>query len=119
MIAELPLGVADGAPLRVYVAAGSPCASVYVPAFPGTVAGPPPFIPFELSGQDLWHAADEVRRRVEADPDALPEVREALKPVEDELWAEADDVLEQPSRWADVGASWGQRALHAVRACAR
>jgi hypothetical protein len=119
MIAELPLGVTDGAPLRVYVAAGSPCASVYVPAFPRSIAGPPPFIPLELSGQDLWHAADEVRRRVEAEPDALAEVREALKPVEDELWAEADQVLEHPSRWAHVGASWGQRALHAVRACIR
>ena len=28
-------------------------------------------------------------------------------PVEDELWAEADDVAEDPARWADVGASWG------------
>src|SRR6185312_17249736 len=68
MIAELPDGVADGAPLRVWIAPGSPCASVFVPAFPGSVAGPPPFVPFELSSEEVWQAADAVRRRVEEDP---------------------------------------------------
>ncbi len=75
MIAELPSALADGAPLRVYVAAGSPCASIYVPAFPRTANGPPPFVPVELSGEELWYAADALRRRVEADPGALAEVR--------------------------------------------
>ncbi len=117
MIAELPAEVADGAPLRVFVALGSPCTSIYVPTFPRSAAGPPPFVPFELSGQDLWHAADALRQLVETDPDALPIVRQTLKPVEDELWAEADDVLEQPARWAEVGGSWGSRALDALRAC--
>jgi len=117
MIAELPLGIEDGAPLRTHVAPGSPCASIYVPAFPRTAAGPPPFIPLELSSEDLWHAADAVRQRVEDDPGALPAVREVLQPVEDELWAEADDVLEDPSRWADTGATWGSRALDALRSC--
>lgn len=117
MIAELPDAVDDGAPLRVWAAAGSPCASVYVPAFPRTVAGPPPFVPFELSSEELWEAADAVRRRVEADPDALAEVRAALDPVEDELWAEADDVLERPGRWAQAGAAWGARVLDSLRAC--
>jgi len=115
MIGELVPGLADGAALRVYVAAGSPCVSIYVPAFPRAAAGPPPFVPVELSGQELWHAADALRQLVEADPHALPAIREALKPVEDELWAEADAVLEHPSRWAEVGASWGGRALHAMR----
>jgi hypothetical protein len=118
MIAELPLGVRDGVPLRVWLAAGSPCASIYVPAFPRTAAGPPPFVPLELSGEELWHAVDALRRRVEADPAALPEVRAVLQPVEDELWAEADGVVGAPSRWADAGASWGPRALHALRSCA-
>jgi len=117
MIAELPPDVAEGAPLRVYVAPGSPCASLYVPAFPRTAAGPPPFVPVELSGEELWHAAAALRQWVEADPDALPVVRETLTPVEDELWAEAEDVLEEPSRWAEVGGSWGSRALHALRSC--
>jgi hypothetical protein len=117
MIAELPPDLAHGAPLRVYVAAGSPCVSIFVPAFPRTAAGPPPFVPFELSSEDLWHAADALRRLVEADPAALPALRQTLKPVEDELWAEADDVLEDPARWATVGESWGGRALAALRSC--
>ena len=117
MIAELPAALADGEPLRAYVAAGSPCASIYVPAFPRTSAGPPPFVPLELSGEDLWHAADALRQLVEADPAVLPAVRAILTPVEDELWAEADDLVERPGRWADVGASWGSRALHALRSC--
>ena len=117
MIAELPPDLDEGAPLRVYVAAGSPCASIYVPAFPRTAAGPPPFVPVELSGEELWHAAAALRQRVEADPDALPVIRETLTPVEDELWAEAEDVLEEPSRWAEVGGSWGSRALHALGSC--
>ncbi len=114
MIAELADG---GAPLRVYVAPGSPCSSIYVPAFPRSAAGPPPFVPFELSGDDLWHAADALRQLVEAEPAVLPSIRERLKPVEDELWAEADDVLDDPGRWAEVGASWGSRALHALWSC--
>jgi dipeptidase len=117
MIAELPESITDGAPLRVWVAPGSPCASIFVPAFPRSVAGPAPFVPFELSSTELWEAADAVRRRVEGDPDALAEVRATLDPVEDELWAEADEVLERPGEWATVGAVWGARALEALRAC--
>jgi dipeptidase len=117
MIAELPPDLADGAPLRVFVAAGSPCVSIYVPAFPRTAAGPPPFVPVELSGEELWHAGAALRQIVEAEPDALPVIRESLKPVEDELWAEAEEVLEEPSRWAEVGESWGSRALNALRSC--
>jgi hypothetical protein len=117
MIAELPDAIADGAPLRVWVASGSPCASVFVPAFPRSVAGPPPFVPLELSSGELWQAADAVRRHVEDDPGSLAGVRSPLDAVEDELWAEADGVLEHPGRWAEVGASWGARALDALRAC--
>ena len=117
MIAELPGRVAEGATLRVWVAPGSPCASIYVPAFPRSVAGPPPFVPLELSGEELWQAADEVRRRVEEDPDALAQVRATLDPVEDELWSEADALLERPDRWVTEGGSWGGRVLHALQAC--
>jgi hypothetical protein len=117
MIAELPSGIAEGAPLRAWVAAGSPCTSVYVPAFPRSVAGPPPFVPAELSSHELWYAADTLRQQVEDDPAALAGIREVLGPVEDELWAEADDVLGQPGRWAAAGASWGRRALDALRSC--
>jgi hypothetical protein len=88
-----------------------------VPAFPRSVAGPPPFVPLELSGEELWHTADALRQRVEDDPAALSGIREVLKPVEDELWADAEDVLSQPGRWAAAGTSWGSRALHALRSC--
>jgi hypothetical protein len=118
MVAELPRDIGEGAPLRVFVAPGSPCASVYVPAFPRTAAGPPPFVPQELSGEALWRAAEAVRVRVEREPDALAQVRAVLRPVEDELWAEAADVAERPDRWAAVGASWGARAVDALHACA-
>ncbi|HXY28961.1 MAG TPA: hypothetical protein VEH82_11855 [Acidimicrobiales bacterium] len=117
MIAVLPEGIGQGAPLRVHVAAGSPCASVYVPAFPRTAAGPPPFVPMELSSEELWRAADDVRHLVESAPDALEEVRAVLAPVEDELWAEAEAVWERPDRWSNIGATWGARALYALRSC--
>jgi hypothetical protein len=117
MIADLPEAIDDGAPLRVWVAPGSPCASIFVPAFPRSAAGPSPFVPFELSSTELWEAADVVRRRVEDEPDALAEVRDTLDPVEETLWREADDVLERPGQWAAVGGSWGVRALDALRAC--
>ena len=75
MIAELPAALADGAPLRVYVAAGSPCASIYVPAFPRRLPARPRLSP-SLSGEELWHAADELRQLVEADPAVLPALRD-------------------------------------------
>ncbi len=114
-IAVLPTDLAAGAPLRVFVALGSPCVSVYVPAFPATVAGPPPMVPRELWHETMWQAADALRRRVESDPDAIGAIREVLDPVEAELWHEADDVLERPDRWVEVGSSWGSRALDALR----
>jgi hypothetical protein len=115
MIARLPHRAGRDASLRAWVAAGSPCVSVYVPCFPRAASGPPPYVPLELSGDELWNAADRLRRRVEADPGALLEVRRVLDPVEDELWAEADEVADHPSRWAPTGAAWGARALHAMR----
>jgi secernin len=117
LIAVLPSEIALGAPLRAYVALGSPCVSIYVPAFPRSVAGPPPFVPFELSNEALWRAADTLRRQVEADPEALGAIREVLDPVEHELWFEADDIVETPDRWADVAQSWGGRALTALQSC--
>jgi dipeptidase len=103
--------------MRVYVAPGSPCSSIYVPAFPRTAEGPPPFVPRELSSEELWRAADTVRQLVEADPEVLPAVRAVLQNTEDELWSEADDVLTHPARWAETGSSWGERALHALSRC--
>jgi secernin len=115
MIAVLPAELAAGAPLRAYVALGSPCVSVYVPAFVRTVAGPPPFVPFELSTEAMWRAVDALRQRAEADPEAIDQIRAILDPVEDELWAEADEIAERPDRWAEVAGTWGGRALRAIQ----
>jgi hypothetical protein len=116
-IAVLPAGLTDGAPVRAYVAPGSPCASIYVPAFPRTAAGPPPFVPFEISSEAMWRAADAVRQRVDADPEAIGLIRSVLDPVEDELWAEADEVVDRPQDWPAVASSWGGRALSALQSC--
>ena len=117
MVAVLPRHLPDGAPVVTYVAAGSPCVSIYVPAFPSTVAGPPPFVPFEISGEAMWRAADALRQQVEDAPQGIDDIRAVLSPVEDELWQEADDVMEEPHRWAEVGRSWGLRALGALESC--
>jgi len=118
LIAVLPTDLAAGAPLRAYVALGSPCVSIYVPAFVRTAAGPPPYVPKELSSESMWRAADALRQRVEADPAAIGPIRQVLDPVEEELWFEAGEIVETPDRWADVAASWGGRALAALESCA-
>jgi secernin len=117
LIAVLPADLTAGAPLRAYVALGSPCVSIYVPAFARTAAGPPPFVPPELSREAMWRAADALREWVDADPDAIGAVREVLDPVEAELWFEADDIVETPDRWPDMAKSWGGRALAALQSC--
>ena len=118
-ITVLPHDLDEGAPLRAYVALGSPCVSVYVPAFLRTVAGPPPFVPIELSSETMWRSADTLRTQVEADPAALRHIREVLDPLEEELWSEADEIVERPDRWSEVASSWGRRALSALHSCAR
>ncbi len=116
-IAELAPAIAEGAPIITYVAPGSPCVSIYVPAFPISVAGPPPFVPFELSQEPMWKAADALRQRVEDEPAAIDDIRTVLSPVEDALWDEAAEVLTQPHKWSEVGSTWGSRALHALESC--
>ena len=105
----LPTDLADGAPLRAYVALGSPCVSIYVPAFLRTAAGPPPFVPRELSSETMWRAADALRQRVEADPAAIEAIREVLDPVEEELWFEADEIVDDPT----AGPTWRARGAAA------
>jgi secernin len=118
LIAVLPTDLTAGAPLCAYVALGSPCVSIFVPAFVRTAAGPPPFVPRELSGESMWRAADALRQRVDADPAAIGPIREVLDAVEEELWFEAAQITETPDRWPDVAGSWGGRALAALQSCA-
>jgi secernin len=107
MVAELPRDPA--APLRAWVALGSPCVSVYVPVFP------PGLAPAELASVATWNRFAALRDRVEADPDALAPTRAALASVEADLWDAADDAyatgsearLERAvaSSWAPIDAA--------------
>jgi hypothetical protein len=75
----------DGAPARAWLALGSPCVSVYVPAFL-------PALPAELADARQWHRFARLRDRVEADAAALEPVQAVLAPVEAALWDEADEL---------------------------
>jgi secernin len=81
MVCELPVDPGDA--VRAWFALGSPCASVYVPAFP-------PFVAPELARPEQWQRFAALRDRVERDPAALGAVRSQLAPVEASLWDEAD-----------------------------
>jgi secernin len=91
MIAELPAD--PGLPLRAWVAPGQPCVSVFVPVF-GT------HVPAALGHEGTWRAFAALRDRVEADGDALAEIRAVFGPLEAELWAEADAVSARPQEHA-------------------
>ncbi len=103
MVAELPAD--PGAPLRAWVAPGSPCVSVYVPVFP------PAAVPAALGDPAIWHAFARLRDMVEADGDALGRIRSVFGPLEAGLWAEAHAIAGRPDRhprfvaqaWARVG----------------
>jgi secernin len=107
MVAELPAD--PEAPLRAWVAAGSPCVSLYVPVFP------PQAVPSALGDPDVWRRFAALRARVEADGQALTEIRAVLAPLEADLWREADAVAGDPSRhgpfvveaWKRVGQALG------------
>lgn len=88
MVAELPSD--PGAPLRAWVAPGSPCVSVFLPVFP------PVDVPAELGRPRTWRRFAELRDRVEADREALVAIRAVLDPLEAELWDEADRAADDP-----------------------
>jgi secernin len=102
MVAELPRE--PEAPLRAWVALGSPCASVFVPVFP------PLGVPPALAEAASWQRFAALRERVEQDADALEAVRAVLAPVEDELWDRADHAAEvgtEAARADYLDAAWG------------
>jgi hypothetical protein len=92
MIAALP--TEPDAPVRAWVALGSPCASVYVPVFP------PAAVPPELASPATWSRFAELRDRVERDVGELATVRAVLGPLEAELWQRADADASDPSALA-------------------
>jgi len=83
MVCDLPEDPSEV--VRAWFALGSPCASVFVPAFP-------PFVAPELSRAEQWARFAQLRERVErdVDGDVLAHVRAELAPVENALWDEAD-----------------------------
>jgi secernin len=88
MICELPEDPAR--PLRAWVAAGSPCVSVFVPVFPMAA------VPTALSDEATWQRFTALRERVEHDGNTLGEIRTVLAPLEAALWAEADEIADTP-----------------------
>ena len=66
----------DAPVIRLWVALGSPCVSVYVP-----LAFDAPMPPL-LGAASTWHRFARLRDRVDADPEALAAVRAVLAPIE-------------------------------------
>jgi len=115
IVAELPSEAT--APLRAWVAPGSPCVSVYLPVFPAEpdgVGSGASLVPDALSDEGLWHRLATLRLRAEEDPEAIVAIRRVLGPIEAELWAEADAVADEPGRWPDLARQWSTRFGHAV-----
>lgn len=108
MVAFLPQPAAG--PLRSWVAVGSPCVSVYVPLF-----GMPDLSSGGVDAR-LWHANAELRRQVEADGDLLVDLRRELDPLEAELWAEADGLVDDPRQWNRFNADAWRRVGDAAGA---
>ena len=100
MIAELPRD--RDAPPRAWFALGSPCASVYIPAFP------PEEVPSALASVATWRRFAMLRDRAEADPTALGEIRAVLGPAETQLWGHADAIAatDAESRTRLVAKEW-------------
>ena len=96
MVAALPTD--PSAPLRAWVAPGSPCVSVYLPVFPPQ-EGRSGAVAVELADEGVWRQVDVLRRRCEDDAAALAPIRAVLDPVEAELWDLADEVATTPGRW--------------------
>ncbi len=104
MVCDLPAD--PDAPLRAWVALGSPCVSVYVPVFP------PSPVPAAWTDPTTWEQFRQLRDRVEADGAVLAGIREVLGPLERELWEEADAVVHDP----DARARFAIDAWSRVRA---
>jgi secernin len=83
LIADLPADRDE--PVRAWACLGSPCVSVYVPAFP-------PAVPVEMADERQWERFARLRARSESEAGALAAIRAELAPVEAELWDEADAI---------------------------
>jgi hypothetical protein len=101
MICDLPEDPA--LPLRAWVAAGSPCVSVFVPLFATSA------IPTALAEESTWARFTDLRERVEHNGDTLAEIRAVLGPLEADLWARADEVAAVPRAQSSfVDSAWSR-----------
>jgi secernin len=101
-------------PLRAWVATGSPCVSVYLPAFPPQPVCPEGAVPSACGDERVWRGFARLRDGVEEDPATLAKVRALLNPIEDDLWAEADGVADSPEIWGTVTAEWSDRVVEVL-----
>lgn len=107
LVADLPRD--PEAPVRCWVAPGSPCVSLYVPAFAPQLGCPEGAVPSVLGDEGAWRDVAVLREVAQRRDDACNVVRERLDPIEQELWAEADAVAPMPQRWAQSAAAWSVR----------
>jgi len=109
MVCELPS--AEGQTVRAWTALSSPCCSIFVPSLP--FAGGPPAV---LAAERTWRRFDDQRRRAEADPDVLGQIRHVLGPAEAELWALADEAVTDAALREELPLRCGRVVDDALRA---
>jgi secernin len=118
MVAVLPARSEE--PARLWVAVGSPCASVFVPTLApsaGDGARPRPgagAFPALLADDAFAQRMAQVARVAERDGDVLARVRGVLAPLEAELWDEADVMGGEPVAWKAFADSASRRVGDAV-----
>ncbi len=106
LVSWLPIDPDEHA--RYWVALGSPCTSVFVPCFDGSM-------PAALSQADTWHRFVALRNRVETDLtgiDELVAIREVLDPLEHELWTKADS---RDPNWSSFASEALDRSLRLLQ----
>ncbi len=104
MIAYLPAG---GRP-RAWVAPGSPCVSVFLPALV------PDQLPGGLGDPALHQRMAALRQLVETAPEHLPNVRAQLDPLEATLWQEAEAAADDVNAWEAMCRSAADRLVETL-----
>jgi hypothetical protein len=103
IVADLPRD--PDALVRCWVAPGSPCVSVYVPALPPQARCPGGAVAPVLGDERTWRDVAALRDLVERG-DVLTAVREVLDPLEAALWHEADSLGSSASEWTEASHRW-------------
>ena len=118
MVAVLP--VLPEEPARLWLAVGSPCASVFIPTLgPSAGDGRSPHpgagaFPALLADDAFAPRMAQLARAAERDADVLARVRAVLAPLEAELWDEADAIGGDLAAWEGFAASASRRVGDAV-----